>query len=123
LVRLYATCDLVALTSITEGTPVALIEAMAAGLPIVALRVGGVPDVIEDGVSGVLVSGRDPAVFARELRSLIADASTRRRFARQARERARARYSSGRLVSEIDQLYRDHMGRSRTAELNSFNNR
>ena len=93
LARLYTTCDLVALTSITEGTPVALIEAMAAGLPIVALRVGGVPDVIEDGVTGLLVSDRDPAVFARALRTLIADSPARRKFAEQARERARDRFS------------------------------
>jgi glycosyltransferase involved in cell wall biosynthesis len=114
LTRLYATCDLVALTSITEGTPVALIEAMAAGLPVVALRVGGVPDVIEDGVTGLLVSDRDPAVFARALRTLIEDGPSRRKLAQQARERARDRYSSTRLISEIDQLYRDHIGRSRT---------
>jgi glycosyltransferase involved in cell wall biosynthesis len=111
LARLYATCDLVALTSVTEGTPVALIEAMAAGLPVVALRVGGVPDVVEDGVTGLLVSDRDPAVFAQALRTLIADRPARMQLARRARERARDRYASSRLIRDIDQLYRDQIDR------------
>ena len=58
LARVYATIDVCALASRNEGTPVAVIEAMAAGRPVVATRVGGVPDVVEDGETGILVAAR-----------------------------------------------------------------
>jgi glycosyltransferase involved in cell wall biosynthesis len=105
LQRLYASCDLVALTSINEGTPVALIEAMAAGLPVVATSVGGVPDVIEHGVTGMLVSAREPAAFAECLRSLISDETARRQMGQRARQRAAERFTSSRLIDDIDRLY------------------
>ncbi len=103
--RLYASCDLVALTSINEGTPVALIEAMAAGLPVVATSVGGVSDVIEHGVTGMLVSAREPAAFADGLRSLISNETARRQMGQRARQRVRERFTSTRLIDDIDRLY------------------
>jgi glycosyltransferase involved in cell wall biosynthesis len=103
--RLYASCDLVALTSINEGTPVALIEAMAAGLPVVATSVGGVPDVIEHGVTGLLVSAREPAAFADGLRSLISNETARRQMGQRARQRAAERFTSTRLIDDVDRLY------------------
>lgn len=109
LARLYATCDVVALTSINEGTPVALIEAMAAGVPVVAMRVGGVPDVVEDGVTGLLVSDRDPETFAHALRTLIDDVPTRARFAREGRQRVRDLHSGSRLIEAIDRLYHEQL--------------
>jgi glycosyltransferase involved in cell wall biosynthesis len=68
--ELLAACDIFALGSDWEGTPLAVIEAMAARLPVVATAVGGVPELVEDGVTGLLASAGDPGALARALASL-----------------------------------------------------
>ena len=91
LPALYQKMDLFVLTSINEGTPVSLIEAMAAGVPVVATSVGGVPDVIEDGVTGVLIPPRQPEAVASAIVSAVARARPNRHDGRaRARERARS---------------------------------
>ena len=66
-----------ALTSRNEGSPVSLIEAMAAGRPVVATRIGGVPDLVEDGVNGYLVEPGQPAAIAEALLALLEDPGRR----------------------------------------------
>jgi glycosyltransferase involved in cell wall biosynthesis len=77
-------CDVIVNPSLTEGMPNAVLEAMALGTPVVATAVGGVPDMIEDGVSGLLVSPGDPSALARAVLDLFADSSKALRLARAA---------------------------------------
>jgi glycosyltransferase involved in cell wall biosynthesis len=86
-VRPYlARATLVALpTRHREGTPTALLEAMRAGVPVVASAVGGVAEIVEDGVTGLLVPPADPAALARAIERLLADEPERRRLASAAR--------------------------------------
>ena len=109
LCALYATCDIVALVSRNEGTPVAVIEAMAAGLPVVATAVGGVPDVIADGRTGLLVPPASTAAIASALLRLVCDRTLRSRIGGDARDDVRARFRSDRLVGDIERLYVDEM--------------
>lgn len=106
LAPVYAAADLVVLTSNNEGTPVALIEAMAAGRSVVATRVGGVPDLVEDGTTGRLVPPGDAATLAATLADLAHDASGRAALGAAARESVRLRFGADRLVGDIDRLYR-----------------
>jgi len=102
---IYADLDLVALTSINEGTPVAVIEAMASARPVVATRVGGVADVVEHERTGLLVPAGDAAAFARETLRLLDDPALGERLGREGRIRALARYGSERLVRDVRRLY------------------
>ena len=104
--RYFAAFDVVALTSANEGTPVTLIEAQAAGLPVVATNVGGTADVVVDGETGVLTRPGDPSAFADGLERLVTDATLRSQFGAAGRERVRGRYSRERLADDIDKLYR-----------------
>lgn len=104
LASLYATFDVVVLSSINEGTPVAVIEAMAAGIPVVSTAAGGVVDVIEDGVTGRIVPVGDVDGFADALLA-VCDAAQRGRVGAAAR-RAVARFDHTRLVDDIERLYR-----------------
>ena len=79
--------DVFVLASDYEGLPVALMEAAAVGLPVVATAVGGVPDVITDGVEGLLVPPRDPVALADAIERLVIDGKLRERFATAARRR------------------------------------
>lgn len=106
LPRLYRTCDLVVLSSRNEGTPVTLIEAMAAGRAVVATRVGGVPDVVSDGENGLLVSSGDETGLAEAMARLLAHPGERSRMGELARRRVADTYSRERLVDETDRLYR-----------------
>ena len=105
LAPLYATIDVCALSSRNEGTPVALIEAMAAGKPVVATRVGGVADVVEHGDTGLLVPPQDPAALAEAILRLAADPAERARMGAAGRRGIAARFSPQRLVDDIDRLY------------------
>ncbi|MCC7418303.1 MAG: glycosyltransferase [Acidobacteria bacterium] len=106
LPAVYAASDVVAVTSDNEGTPVALIEAMASGVPGVSTDVGGVADLVRDGVTGLLVpSGRADALAA-ALERLLTDDGLRLEMGRRARASVAEAYSIQRLVGDIDRLYR-----------------
>ena len=102
----YAAFDAMILPSINEGTPVSAIEAVAAGRPVVATRVGGVPDVIREGEDGFLVEPGDVDALAERLARLAADPELRERLGTAGRARVIPRYSVERLVDDIDLLYR-----------------
>ena len=103
----YAVCDAVVLTSASEGTPVTIIEALAAGRAVVATRVGGVTDVVDEGVTGFLVHRGDTHALAERLEILAGDPERRAAMGAAGREHVLQRYAVGRLVDDIDALYRD----------------
>ena len=103
---IYAASDLVAITSRNEGTPVALIESMAAGVPGVAFAVGGVPDVIGAADAGTLVPHGDVGALAAAIRRLLDDPSARGAMSARARARVMERFGIDRLVRDVDRLYR-----------------
>jgi glycosyltransferase involved in cell wall biosynthesis len=107
LPTIYGATDVFLLTSRNEGTPVALIEALAAGVPGVSTDVGGVRDVIEDGVSGVLAPPGDARALASGVSALLRDAAWRRDMGERGRHAVVVRYHVDRLVADIDALYRD----------------
>jgi glycosyltransferase involved in cell wall biosynthesis len=102
----FAAFDAFVLPSANEGTPVTTIEALAAGKPVVATRVGGVPDVVRDGEDGFLVAPGDVDELAERLVALAADPELRTRMGAAGRERVLPRYSVARLVDDVDRLYR-----------------
>jgi glycosyltransferase involved in cell wall biosynthesis len=103
---IYAALDAIALTSANEGTPVAVIEALAAGVPAVSTDVGGVSDVVPQGEAGFLVPAGDAEAVADRLAQLAADPELRARFGAAGSAWVRERYSVPRLVHDIDELYR-----------------
>ena len=103
--RVYADSDLVVLTSRNEGTPVSLIEASAAGRPIVATAVGGVGDVVRDGGSGLLAAGRDPAEIAALILRLLDDPARAAAMGEEGRRFVLERFTSARLVRDVGELY------------------
>jgi glycosyltransferase involved in cell wall biosynthesis len=103
---LFAAFDVFILPSANEGTPVTAIEALAAGKPVVATRVGGIPDVVRDGEDGFLVEPGDVEALAERLAQLATDPELRERMGEAARSRVRERYSVERLVDDVDLLYR-----------------
>jgi glycosyltransferase involved in cell wall biosynthesis len=102
----YAAADVVALTSANEGTPVTVIESLAAGRPVVATDVGGVRDVVRDGHSGFLVGARDIEAIADRLERLGLDPELRTRMGEMGRRWVLPRYAVPRLVEDVDRLYR-----------------
>lgn len=97
--------DIVALTSLNEGTPVSLIEAQAAGKPIVSTRVGGIADVILENKTAFLSDINDEAGFAKNLLYLVNDASLRKRFSNEGKEHVLSKYGYQRLVADMSNLY------------------
>jgi glycosyltransferase involved in cell wall biosynthesis len=102
----YADVDVVALSSVNEGTPISLIEAAAAGRPVVATAVGGVPEVVADGETGDLVAPGDPPALAAAILRLIRDPGLRAAMGAAARARS-GRYSAETLADETLSLYRE----------------
>ena len=90
-----------------EGFGLSLIEAMAAGKPVVATRVGAVPDIVEDGRSGLLVPPEDPAALAEAIARLLNDRAAAARLGAQAQQRVREQFSLARMVGEMEVLYRE----------------
>jgi glycosyltransferase involved in cell wall biosynthesis len=97
--------DIFALPSRTEASPNAVIEAMAAGLPVVATAVGGVPELVAHGETGLLVPVEDAAAFARALLQLMDDPAAAERMGVTARRRAVERHSFDRMTRAFEQLY------------------
>jgi glycosyltransferase involved in cell wall biosynthesis len=105
--------DIALLSSDFEGSPLSVLEYMAAGKPVVATRVGGVPDLVRDGSEGLLVEPRDPAAFAAAVSRLVADAELRRRMGESARRRQREEFDIDVTVRRIEELYLELYARSR----------
>jgi glycosyltransferase involved in cell wall biosynthesis len=103
----YEAIDALLLPSVNEGTPVSVIEALAAGRPAVATRVGGVPDVVRDGVDGHLVDVGDASTLGERLAELANDPHRREEMGEEGRARGVGRYAVSRLVEDIDALYRE----------------
>ncbi|MBI4345500.1 MAG: glycosyltransferase [Elusimicrobia bacterium] len=102
----YGDLDVVVLTSDNEGTPVSILEALAAARPVVATAVGGVPDVIDD-TRGVLVPPRDPRAVAAAVVELIGDPTRAARLGAAGRAHVYPAYDIATLVSRIERLYTD----------------
>jgi glycosyltransferase involved in cell wall biosynthesis len=111
LPNLYAALDVVVLTSRNEGTPVALIEAGAAGKPTVATHVGGVADVIDHGDTGLLAPVGDTEMLARHILTIIRGGERANCMGLRARARVAGRFSGERLVRDVADLYRDLLSR------------
>jgi len=114
LAEVYAACDIVALTSNNEGTPVAIIEALASARPVVSTNVGGVTDVLQNGNLGVLVPPGDPEAFAEAIVRVAVDESLRASLVANARASVLERFSIEALAGRIDGLYSDLLARRGT---------
>jgi glycosyltransferase involved in cell wall biosynthesis len=101
---LLAACDLYANSSISEGISLTILEAMAAGLPVVATRVGGTPEIV-DATCGRLVPSRDPDALASTLAALAADGALRRTLGGKARTRVEQRFTLDRMIREYRDAY------------------
>jgi glycosyltransferase involved in cell wall biosynthesis len=105
VVRVYADLDVVALTSRNEGSPVTLIEALAAARPVVSTAVGGVPEVVLHGETGLTVPPSDPAAFADAVVRLLQDPALASQLGVAGRRHVYPRYDSSRLVDDVRDLY------------------
>jgi glycosyltransferase involved in cell wall biosynthesis len=116
---MLAAMDVAVLSSDYEGSPLSVLEAMDAGKPIVATRVGGIPEFIEDGVHGVLVPPRDEAALATAVRGVLGDMDAAGEMGARARERCRREFSLDRTVERLEQLYEELHSRRRDNRVKS----
>jgi glycosyltransferase involved in cell wall biosynthesis len=107
LPAIYGASDLLLLTSRNEGTPVALIESLASGVPGVSTDVGGVRDVLASDAVGLTTADGDASALAEHVMTLLADPERRRRMGADGRALVVARYSLDRLVGDVETLYRE----------------
>jgi glycosyltransferase involved in cell wall biosynthesis len=99
--------DIFVLPSYSEGVSLALLEAMAAGKPVIATAVGGLPEVVEHEKTGLLIPPRDAGALAAALTRLLADPAWARQLAEHARRHVREHYSLDRLGREINEIYKE----------------
>ena len=103
---LYAAADILVHTSGWDGLPLVVLEAMRAGLPVVAYRVGGVPELVDDGRTGYLVSPADVDALARRTRELAGDPALRRALGQNGRRRFEERFAFNTMLGSIERIYR-----------------
>jgi len=111
--RALSAMDIFVLASRSEGMSNALLEAMAAGLPVVAADVGGNPEVVADGVEGFLVPGRDADEFAAGITTLAGDPELRRSMGRGAAARTRRDFTDDRMCARMAEIIRETVGTTR----------
>ena len=97
--------DLFAMSSIREGIPVAMLEAMAAGLPVVSTSVGGIPEVVEHGKNGLLAEPQNPKALSDAIGQVIDDHNLRLHLGKKARETIKLKYSQAAICKKYEKLY------------------
>jgi glycosyltransferase involved in cell wall biosynthesis len=102
--------DVMVMPSWSEGLTRAVLEAMAQAVPPIVTRVGGLREMVEDGVSGLLVPPRDPPALARAIRELASDPARRARLGQNARDRMRALFNIEQTVDQTLAMYREMLG-------------
>jgi L-malate glycosyltransferase len=105
IARILASCDIAVLPSRGEGLPNAVLEYMAAGLPVVVSRVGGGEELVEDGVTGLLVPSEDSAALSAAFLRYLRNPQEAKRMAESGRQFVTRNFSFDRLVREVDELY------------------
>ncbi len=105
VLSLHKAFDIFVMSSITEGLGTSLLDAMACGKPIVATRAGGIPEVVVDGETGILVAPRDDRALASAIATLLKDESLRRRMGEAGLARVRAHFSAERMVQDTLRVY------------------
>ena len=103
---ILARIDVFVLATHTEGLPVSILEAMAFGLPVVASMVGGIPEIVEHGVTGILVDPEDPTAMASAISELLAHRENARRMGRRGRSRIARHFHIDRMAREMEGHYR-----------------
>lgn len=101
----YGIADIAALSSLTEGSPNALLEAMAAGIPVVATRVGGIPEIVNDGESALLIEPQDRKAMTRALAALAGDGRLAEKLAQRAREIVQSSYTPEARTKRLIEIY------------------
>lgn len=109
MTEVYAGIDLLLLTSLNEGTPVTIIEAMAVGIPVVSSRVGGVPDLITEGVTGLMFDLDEETAAVEKIVHLTNQKELSNWMTQNAREFVREHYCYTRMIREMDALYKHHL--------------
>ncbi len=111
LARLYAAADLLAAPSREEALGLTAMEALACGTPVVAFEVGGIPDMVQDGVNGLLVSAEDSRALGQALARILADAELREQMGQRARQRAEAGFAVEKQAAGYIGLYEKILAR------------
>jgi glycosyltransferase involved in cell wall biosynthesis len=106
----YQLSDIFVLPSYAEGMPNALLEAMACGLPVIASRIGGVVDVVEEGKTGILFESGNVAELSSALKRLLEDGALRRKLGAEARKTIIEKFSIDKVVYEYIGLYKKLLG-------------
>jgi glycosyltransferase involved in cell wall biosynthesis len=91
--------------SLEEGLPIAVLEAMASGLPVVASAVGGIPEIVQDGITGKLVPPQAPVALAQSLREILANPEASKKMGKAGAERIRRNFSSQQMVNNMNEIY------------------
>lgn len=105
MAELYSIMDLFVSSSISEASPMVILEAMATGLPVVAVSVGGIPDVIEDRRNGFLLPDADPEALSRRISQLLASPETRLEVGGRAEQTVREEYTVERTIRRYENIY------------------
>jgi glycosyltransferase involved in cell wall biosynthesis len=105
--QLLAACDIYVLPSLFEGLPVSVLEAMAAGKPVVATAIPGTDEAVLHGRTGLLVPPADPQALAGAIRDVLSDPTLARRLGEAGRERVRQHFSAGRMVERVMGVYEE----------------
>jgi len=105
LPRIFSQCDIFALTSLNEGFGRVIVEAMACGLPVISTKVGGVPEIIENGVNGILATPNDHYAFAEAIKTLVKNRDLRQIMSNNNKKKAEI-YSINNYINRVIEIYR-----------------